>query len=69
MSDHESVRDRIIRSVFSRRNASGGAEESYVSHIKVWEDSGSDAEGLKPRYILLARMSNAASRISEASDA
>ncbi|KAA1467891.1 exocyst complex component sec3 subunit [Dentipellis sp. KUC8613] len=55
MSDPESIRKRIISSVFSRRNATGGVEESYISHIKIWEDSGNEAEGLKPRYILLAQ--------------
>lgn len=53
MADH---RQRIIASVFSRRNASGNLEETYVSHIKIWEDSG--PEGRKPRYILLSRMSH-----------
>ena len=45
-------RERIIASVFSRRNASGRLEESYVSHVKVWEEA---EGGRKPRYILLAR--------------
>ncbi|KAI0068299.1 exocyst complex component sec3 subunit [Artomyces pyxidatus] len=55
MADTESVRQRIISSVFSRRNVNGGAEENYVSHVKIWEDSGADSEGLKPRYIILAQ--------------
>ncbi|KAI0322704.1 exocyst complex component Sec3-domain-containing protein [Amylostereum chailletii] len=55
MTDSDSVRQRIIASVFSRRNANGAAEESYVSHVKIWEDSGAEAEGLKPRYILLSQ--------------
>ncbi|KAI0048330.1 hypothetical protein FA95DRAFT_1490994 [Auriscalpium vulgare] len=54
MADVESVRQRIIASVFSRR-AANGAEESYVSHVKIWEDPGAEAEGLKPRYILLSQ--------------
>jgi Exocyst complex component SEC3 N-terminal PIP2 binding PH len=49
-------RQRIISSVFSRRNATGNLEESYVSHIKVWEDAGSEGGGRKPRYILLSRV-------------
>lgn len=52
------IKQAIIDSVFSRRNASGGAEESYISHVKVWEDAGPEAGELKHRYILLARMSN-----------
>lgn len=42
--------------MFSRRNATGNLEESYVSHVKVWEDAGSEGGGRKPRYILLSRM-------------
>jgi hypothetical protein len=48
------IKQSIVASVFSRRNASGNAEESYVSHIKIWEDAG--PEGRKARYILLSRM-------------
>ena len=51
----ESTRERIIQSVFSKRNASGNLEESYVAHIKIWEDA--DAGARKPRYILLSRRS------------
>ncbi|KAI0271421.1 exocyst complex component Sec3-domain-containing protein [Gloeopeniophorella convolvens] len=54
MADSDSIRHRIIASVFSKRNASGRPEEHYVSHIKIWEDAGPEAD-LKPRYILLAR--------------
>lgn len=54
MADSDSVRQRIISSVFNRRNASGGSRETYVSHVKIWEDAGPEAD-LKPRYILLAR--------------
>lgn len=49
-------RQRIIASVFSRRNAEGNLEETYVSHIKIWEDAGAEGGGGKPRYILLSRM-------------
>jgi hypothetical protein len=52
MADQDEVRQRIITSVFSRRN-SGGVEESYVSHLKIWEDTEDGTE--KPRYILLSR--------------
>jgi exocyst complex component 1 len=54
MADSDSIRKRIISSVFNRRNASGDSNETYVSHVKIWEDAGSEAD-LKPRYILLAR--------------
>lgn len=50
------ARKRIIDSVFSKRNATGDLEESYVAHVKIWEDA-ADAGGRKPRYILLSRMS------------
>ena len=45
-------RQKIIASLFSRRNASGNLEETYVSHVKIWEDA---EGGRKPRYILLSR--------------
>ncbi|KAG5718258.1 Exocyst complex component 1 [Termitomyces sp. T112] len=51
-------RQRIIASVFSRRNASGNLEETYVSHVKIWEDAGPEGGGRKPRYILLSQASN-----------
>ncbi|KAJ6574943.1 exocyst complex component sec3 subunit [Mycena capillaripes] len=53
-----SVADQIIASVFSRRNASGVLEETYVSHVKIWEDAGPEGGGRKPRYILLSQASN-----------
>ncbi|KAI0249489.1 exocyst complex component Sec3-domain-containing protein [Lactifluus subvellereus] len=57
MADSDSIRQRIISSVFNRRNASSGSKETYVSHVKIWEDGGPEAD-LKPRYILLARSSD-----------
>lgn len=53
MSDSD-IRARIIASVFSRRNAAG-VEETYVSHIKIWEEATPEEGGRKPRYILLSR--------------
>ncbi|KAJ3575972.1 hypothetical protein NP233_g733 [Leucocoprinus birnbaumii] len=50
------IRQSIIASVFSRRNAAGGLEETYVSHLKIWEDAG--GEGRKARYILLSQANN-----------
>lgn len=52
MADPDGIRQRIISSVFSKRNASG-VDESYVGHIKIWEDAEDGKE--KPRYIILAR--------------
>ncbi|KLO20758.1 hypothetical protein SCHPADRAFT_816552 [Schizopora paradoxa] len=47
MSEYESVKQKIIQSVFPRR-----PDEEYVSHLKIWEnDNGAD----KPRFILLSR--------------
>ncbi|KAJ4485946.1 exocyst complex component Sec3-domain-containing protein [Lentinula aciculospora] len=51
-------KQRIIDSVFSRRNAAGSLEETYVSHVKIWEDAGPEGGGRKPRYILLSQASN-----------
>ncbi|KAJ3771437.1 exocyst complex component Sec3-domain-containing protein [Lentinula raphanica] len=51
-------KQRIIDSVFSRRNAAGSLEETYVSHVKIWEDAGPEGGGKKPRYILLSQASN-----------
>jgi hypothetical protein len=51
MADQDSVRQRIIASVFSRRSANGAPEDIYMGHIKIWEDDGS---GRKARYILLS---------------
>lgn len=52
MADQDSVRQRIIASVFSRRSATGAPEDTYVGHVKIWEDDGG---GRKARYILLSR--------------
>lgn len=55
MADNDTVQARIISSVFSRKNAAGQLAETYVSHIKIWEDA--DAATRKPRYILLSQTS------------
>jgi hypothetical protein len=55
MADFESVRQRIIASVFSKRSPNGDLDETYIAHVKIWEDAG--PEGAKPRYILLSRAS------------
>ncbi|KAI0961988.1 hypothetical protein AcW1_000916 [Taiwanofungus camphoratus] len=59
MADNDSVRQRIISSVFTKLNASGH-EEQYVSHIKIWEEAAPNEGGKKPRYILLSQASNGA---------
>lgn len=55
MADHDSVRQRLISSVFSKLNAAGH-QESYVSHVKIWEDVPAEEGGKKPRYIIIASM-------------
>jgi hypothetical protein len=50
MATHAEQRANIVSSVFSR------LDETYVSHIKIWEDAG--PEGRKPRYIILSRAAN-----------
>ncbi|KAG8814416.1 hypothetical protein FRC17_001136, partial [Serendipita sp. 399] len=52
----DDIRQRIIASVFSKRNASGSLEEQYIAHVKIFEDvaPGNDDGGKKARYILLS---------------
>ncbi|KAI0079631.1 hypothetical protein K474DRAFT_1617469 [Panus rudis PR-1116 ss-1] len=57
MADQDSIRQRIVSSVFSRRNAQG-IEEQYAGHIKIWEDASAEEGGRKPRYILISQASN-----------
>lgn len=57
MADNDHTRQRIISSVFDKRNASASIQESYVAHVKIWEDTG-EGQGRKPRYILLSRASD-----------
>ncbi|KAH7885936.1 exocyst complex component Sec3-domain-containing protein [Phlebopus sp. FC_14] len=57
MSESDRIRQRIITSVFDKRNAGTAILESYVAHIKIWEDAG-EGQGKKPRYILLSRASD-----------
>ncbi|KAF7301154.1 Sec3-PIP2-bind domain-containing protein [Mycena indigotica] len=51
-------RQVIINSVFNRRNAAGQLEETYMAHVKIWEDAGPEGGGKKPRYILLSQTLN-----------
>ena len=55
MADYESVRQRIVASVFHKLNAAGH-QESYVAHVKVWEDVPAAEGGTKARYIIIASM-------------
>ncbi|KAI6047739.1 exocyst complex component Sec3-domain-containing protein [Pisolithus marmoratus] len=57
MADNDHTRQRIISSVFDKRNAGAAIQESYVGHVKIWEDAG-EGQGKKPRYILLSRASD-----------
>lgn len=57
MSDHDHTKQRIIASVFDKRNSGAAIQETYVGHIKIWEDAGEDS-GKKPRYILLSQGSD-----------
>lgn len=58
MADNDSIRQRIISTVFSRRN-NQGIVETYAGHLKIWEDSTPDeGGGRKTRYILLSQTSN-----------
>lgn len=55
MADYESVKERIIQSVFAKRNATSAVDEAYVAHLKIWEIEGGND---KPRFIILAGMPN-----------
>lgn len=57
MSDHDHIKQRIIASVFDKRNSGAAIQETYVGHIKIWEDAGADS-AKKPRYILLSQGSD-----------
>lgn len=49
MSEQDSVRQRIISSVFS------DSEDTYVGHVKIFEDAGPEGGGKKTRFIILSR--------------
>lgn len=50
----DTIKQRIITSVFAKRSAAGAPQETYVSHVKILEEN--EEGGRKPRYILLSRM-------------
>ncbi|KAI0688760.1 exocyst complex component Sec3-domain-containing protein [Cytidiella melzeri] len=57
MADYASVRQRIISSVFNKLT-SNGHQETYVAHVKIWEEVSPEEGGKKPRYIIIARSSD-----------
>ncbi|KAJ3008272.1 hypothetical protein NUW54_g3220 [Trametes sanguinea] len=48
--ESDSIRQRIISSVFTKLNG-----ETYAGHIKIWEEAPADEGGKKPRYIILSQ--------------
>lgn len=52
MADTESIRQRIVSSVFTKLT-----DEKYTAHIKIWEEASADEGGRKPRYIIISRTS------------
>ncbi|KAI0340701.1 hypothetical protein BDW22DRAFT_1360141 [Trametopsis cervina] len=62
MADYASVRQRIISSVFNRLNSSGH-QETYVAHVKIWEEVSPEEGGQKPRYIILSESSDGGGQI------
>lgn len=66
-SAQPTVRDRIIRSLFSDKDETGTTLESYITHVRIFEDvqypsqpppEPTPAENLKERYILLSVKKN-----------
>lgn len=53
-SQPPSTKQDIIASLFSKRAAEdGNLEESYISHVKIFEDDG-EGGGVKARYLTLS---------------
>lgn len=54
------VREHIISSLFRKTNEDGLLEDTYVGHIKIWEDvppqttQYSEEGGMKPRYLMVS---------------
>lgn len=66
------VRDRIIRSLFNEKTETGAIVESYITHVKIFEDTQypsnpppqpTPPENLKERYILLSVKANGRVRV------
>ncbi|TBU49952.1 exocyst complex component Sec3-domain-containing protein [Dichomitus squalens] len=54
MAEGDSIRQRIVSSVFTTKLV----DETYVGHIKIWEEDATDDGGKKPRYIILSKSNN-----------
>lgn len=66
--DPRVIKEWVISSLFSRRNEAGTVEESYVSHVQIWEEpSANEGGGLKSRYIILGGRTSALYRLNERS--
>lgn len=57
------TKQQIVTSLFSKRSPDGSLEETYIAHLKIWEDVPQDArsgvgnnydDGRKARYLMLA---------------
>ena len=61
--DYHPVREAITRSLFSKFDESGVREDTYVGHVKIWEDVPDEADeyneatGMKPRYLMVSSAS------------
>ncbi len=58
---HGDTRQQIIDSLFNRRGPDGVLDETYIAHLKIWEDSppgdpqlNAEGGGRKSRYLMLA---------------
>ncbi len=51
--DNESVRQRIISTVFEARLP----DETYIAHIRIWESDTAQGAGVKPRFIIISSTS------------
>ena len=60
MADGDSIRQRIVSSVFTTKLV----DETYVAHIKIWEEDAADEGGKKPRYIILSSMLSSSIRFA-----
>lgn len=54
--DEAEERAAIIASMFSKNKDIGDLEQTYVSHLKVWQEAGGEGEPMQCRYIVLSGM-------------
>lgn len=58
--EYAATRERIIASLFRKTNEAGLLEDTYVGHVKIWEDvppqvnQYSEESGMKPRYLMVS---------------